>query len=115
MNATQWWRPYVQAVLAAAIGALAVLVAWLVVSIYQVTGDIRATQQSNAALLEYNKDCTQPEGECYQASEARDAEQVGKFNAAVIAAAWCASHHSDASIRRLTICVGKLLDGKKGP
>lgn len=112
MNTSPWWRPYVQAVLAAAVGTVAVLLAWLLVSVYQVTAEIRATQQSNETILKYNKDCTQPQGECFRAAEARDAEQVGAFNAAVIAAAWCIKQ--DPPTRRaLTICVGKILDGKE--
>lgn len=112
MTGTPWWRPYAQAILAAAVSALAILLAWLIVSIYQVTAEIRATQKSNEAILQYNKDCTQPEGKCFKASEARDAAQVGAFNAAVIAAAWCATQHPE-SRHELTVCVGKILDGKK--
>jgi hypothetical protein len=112
MNTTPWWRPYAQAVLAACLGALAILLAWLVVSIYQVTGEIRATQQSNEAILQYNKDCTQPQGECYKAREARDAAQLGSFNATVLAAAWCI--RQDPPTRHdLALCVAKILDGKE--
>jgi hypothetical protein len=112
MTNSPWWRPYVQGILAAAVGALVVMLAWLLVSIYQVIADIRATQKSNETILEYNKDCTQPEGKCYKAAEARDAAQVGAFNAAVIAAAWCATQHPE-SRHELAVCVGKVLDGKK--
>jgi hypothetical protein len=121
------WRTFLQTVLAAAIGAFIVLMVWMVVTLLGVvnsieelvkegnetTDKVRQTQKTSRSLLEYVNDCTKPQGECYQASEARDAEQVGKFNAAVIAAAWCASHHTDSSIRELTVCVGKRINGKK--
>jgi hypothetical protein len=111
MTGTPWWRPYVQAILGAAVGALAVLLTWGGVTVYQVVGDIRDAQKSNQALLEYNKDCDQPSGECFKEREARDAAQVGAFNAAVIAAAWCIKQ--DPPTRRaLTACVGKILDGR---
>lgn len=75
------------------------------------TTQIRDTQKSSRSILDYINDCTEPTGKCYQASEARDAEQAGAYNAAVIAAAWCISL-DPATHRELTQCVVKILDGK---
>lgn len=112
MTNAQWWRPLAWAVAGATVGAVIVSSVVMFITVFVVVGDIRETQKSNEAILEYNKDCTQPTGECYQATEARDAAQVGAFNAAVIAAAWCISQDPE-SRRELTVCVGKILDGKE--
>lgn len=114
MNGNHWVRPLLYAICGAGVGFVVVLLAWLLVTVYQVTGQIKATQQVLAAQAAYAADCQEPGGKCFAAKEARDAEQVGAFNAAVIAAAWCIKQ--DPPTRRaLTICVGKILDGKEHP
>lgn len=123
----QWVRPLIYSIVGIAVGAFIVLMAWIVVTILQVanevkevadntddtTTQIRETQKGSRALLDLIKDCTEPEGTCYQESEARSAEQAGAYNAALIAAAWCVKQDPDTR-HELTVCVGKILDGKKG-
>lgn len=74
--------------------------------------EVRQTQKSSRSIIEKLNDCTKPRGECYQASEARDAKQQGAFNATVLAAAWCINQ-DPPSHRALRQCVAEILD-KKG-
>jgi hypothetical protein len=123
MTSNQWWRPLVYAIAGLAVGALSVLLIWSLVvglqvlrNIDAVTGDIRETQKGSRSLLDLIKDCTEPEGQCYQESQARAAEQAGAFNAAVIATGWCLTTGQDETYHQLVQCVGDLVDKRKeGP
>lgn len=113
-------RRFYQAVLYGSVAVLVMLVLYQQYALFtitnridSVTGDIRETQKGSRVLLDFLKDCTEPAGKCYQASEARDAEQVGAINSLVIATAWCIHSEPPPQTRReLTVCVGKILDGR---
>ena len=107
-----WLRPTLLAVTYLATGALIVLQVWMLVTVYQVTGKIRETQQATGAVLAYIDDCTKTTGDCYQKSEARDAAQVGKINAATVAAAYCAVNGQMNTYAQATRCVRRLINGK---
>lgn len=126
--APETWRRVFDAVRYMALGAFIVLMGGLLFTLTQVlssvqklAGDtddtvteIRQTQKGSRSLLEFLKDCTEPEGRCFQEAQARAAEQAGALNAAVIAAQYCSDQVlGDAyTLRELTACVGQILDGK---
>jgi hypothetical protein len=127
MNSNQWWRPLTYAVGGLCAGAFVVMLVWMLVSVNQTanrveklaadnadtTTKIRDTQKSSRSLLNLINDCIKPEGKCRKESEARDAAQIGAFNAAVIATRYCADGLPRGyTLHELTVCVGEVLDGK---
>ena len=109
---THWWRPFLWGITGLAIGSLGVMFTVSLFTLLTVTDDIQTTGRSSQDLLEALEDCTEPDGECYRESEARDAAQAGAFNAAVVATAYCVHHYPGATHRELTKCVEKILRGK---
>jgi hypothetical protein len=115
---TYWWRPLLWGIGGMAVGMIGVMLAVVLFTLVRVTDDIQDTGESSQEtgrssqeLLEALEDCTEPGGECYRETEARDAAQVGAFNAVVIATNWCAELEPE-TYRELSRCVAKILEGK---
>lgn len=78
--------------------------------------DIQATATITAQLAALLFGCFDPSSECAKESAAREAEQRGAYNAAVIAAQYCTDQILPRvyTLEELTNCVGQRLDGHEG-
>lgn len=86
-------------------GALVVLVIVRVAQTADLVSEIRHSQVTNHQTLHAIKDCTRPDGRCYQRGQRRTARAVSSINRVVILAAACASQEPGQSVARIQACV----------
>lgn len=95
----------------AAVALIAVVVA--AVTVTQVRGsqvDNTETLDTSAETLEIIKDCTQPEGACYQRGQDRTAEVVDNIGLLSTYAAACADQPNQQTAVEIRECVLDLLE-----
>lgn len=83
-------------------------------AIQQQQDDIEEAANAAVSTNELLLGCFDPDSECAKETAAREAERAGAYNAAVIATRFCADRRlpADYTLHELTVCVGKILDGK---
>lgn len=111
-----WVRPLAFAVAYIALGALIVGVLYMIVQIYGLTDSIRSTQKGNTTTIKNSqetldvvKDCTQPNGACYQDGQKRTGKAVQDISEATtqasIYAAYCVHTEPSSSVAAIERCV----------
>lgn len=78
--------------------------------------DIEDAAHAATSLNTLVLDCFDPASECAKETAAREAAQAGAYNAAVIAAQYCADRvlPENYTLADITRCVGQRLDGLEG-
>ena len=105
MLSTRAGRGSAWAVIGALVATLVVGLIWTQTQMTERTKAIRAAQESSTASLRVIKDCTRPQGQCFERGQRQTGQAVATINEVSIIAAACADDPARQTVEQIRVCV----------